>query len=303
MLKLIKAIFFGNYFIGLLALALSVESCVQLHLPLNSFIYYIILFCATVFYYTYAYLGPLGTGQYKNPRKAWYAQHHKKILLSQYILAIACIVFACIFLYKNFASIITLPFEYWLIVFVMLSAGFFYYGLLPKSVYSINLRNTGWLKAFVIGFVWACCANVLSFIVVQIERGPHEVQLTFLMWLFIKNWMFCTVNAIIFDIKDYVDDSNRQLKTFVVRYGLKNTIFYILMPLIVIGLISLISFTTSHNFNIITITINLLPFFFLLLISWSMQKPHKILYYLVVIDGLIFFKALCGIAGTHFLNK
>ena len=132
MLKLIKAIFFGNYFIGLLALALSVESCVQLHLPLNSFIYYIILFCATVFYYTYAYLGPLGTGQYKNPRKAWYAQHHKKILLSQYILAIACIVFACIFLYKNFASIITLPFEYWLIVFVMLSAGFFLLRIIAK---------------------------------------------------------------------------------------------------------------------------------------------------------------------------
>lgn len=303
MLKLIKAIFFGNYFIGLLAIALSIESCVQLHLPLNSFTYYIILFSATVFYYTYAYLGPLGTGQYKNPRKAWYAQHNKKVLLSQCTLATLCVVFACIFLYRNFAGIKALSFEYWGIVFLILCAGLLYYGLLPKSFYSVNLRNTGWLKAFVIGFVWACSANVLSFIVVRIEQGPHKVEVIFLIWLFIKNWMFCTVNAIIFDIKDFADDSNKQLKTFVVRYGLKKTIFYILIPLIVIGLISLIAFTTSHNFNIITIGINLLPFIFLLLISWSMQKPHKILYYLVVIDGLIFFKALCGIAGTYFLKK
>lgn len=303
MLKLVRSIFFGNYFIGFIAIGLSVESCVQLHLPLNSFVYYIILFCASVFYYTYAYLGPLSTSKTMNPRKAWYIRNHKNIVWSQRILLITCIVLGYFFIYKNYISIEKLPLDYWSAILVMLLAGFFYYGLLPKSFYTINLRNTGWLKAFIIGFVWACCANILSFIVVQIESGIHTAETTLLVWLFIKNWMFCTVNAMIFDIKDYADDSNKQLKTFVVRFGLRKTIFFILLPLIIIGLVSLLAFTTSRQAGFITIVFNLVPFILLLMIAWSMHKPHKILYYLVVIDGLIFLKAVCGIIGMHFIKK
>ncbi len=303
MLKLIRSVFFGNYFIGAIAIALSVESCVQLKLPLNSFTYYAILFCATVFYYTYAYLGPLSTGKAMNPRKTWYNNNRRFVIYSQVILFTVAVVLSIYFLYKNFTAIKNLPLVYWLTASVIIVAGALYYGLLPGSVYKINLRNTGWLKAFTIGFVWACVANILSFIIVQIEYGPHIAEVVFLMWLFIKNFMFCTVNAIIFDIKDYTDDSNKQLKTFVVRFGLKNTIFYILLPLIVIGLFSLIAFASSRNFSLITIGINLLPFILLFMIAWSMQRPHKILYYLVVIDGLIFFKAICGIVGMKFINK
>ncbi|MEP6466927.1 MAG: UbiA family prenyltransferase [Parafilimonas sp.] len=303
MLKLIRSVFFGNYFIGFIAIALSVESCVQLHLPLNSLLYYIILFCATVFYYTYAYLGPLSGNKTMNPRKTWYIKNHKRIIWSQRILFLIGVQLGCFFIYKNDAAIKHLPIDYWSAIGVMLMAGILYYGLLPKSFYTINLRSTGWLKAFIIGFVWACCANILSFIVVQIESGIHTAETILLVWLFIKNWMFCTVNAIIFDIKDYADDSNKQLKTFVVRFGLRKTIFFILLPLIIIGLFSLIAFTTLRHANFIAVGFNLIPFVLLLMIAWSMHKPHKILYYLVVIDGLIFFKAVCGIIGMHFIKK
>lgn len=302
MLKTVRSIFFGNYFIGFIAIALSVESCLQLRLPLNSFMYYSILFCATVFYYTYAYLGPLGSGYPNNPRKAWYKRNHKYIIRSQQILFFLCLGLGIYFIYKNSRAIRDLSIEYWIAGIIIALGGIFYYGLLPRSFYKINLRNTGWLKAFIIGFVWACCANVLSFIVVQIETGPHNVEMVLLLWLFVKNWMFCTVNAIIFDIKDYADDSNQQLKTFVVSVGLRKTIFFVLLPLIVVGLFSLIAFTASRNYGVLTIGFNLLPFILLLMIAWSMQRPHKILYYLVVIDGLIFLKALCGIAGMQFIN-
>ncbi len=303
MTRLIRSVFFGNYFIGVIAIALSIESCIQLRLPLNSFTYYAMLFCVTVFYYTYAYLGPLNTGTLMNPRKTWYNNNMRFVVYSQVILVTVAIALSIYFLYGNFAAIKNLPFVYWLMISVVVVAGLLYYGLLPGAVYKINLRNTGWFKAFIIGFVWACVANILSFIVVQIEHGPHTAETVFLVWLFIKNFMFCTVNAIIFDIKDYVDDSNKQLKTFVVRFGLRKTIFYILLPLIVIGLFSLIAFAWSRDFSFITIGINLLPFILLFMIAWSMQRPHKILYYLVIIDGLIFFKAICGIVGMKFINK
>ncbi|HVX27290.1 MAG TPA: hypothetical protein VHB70_13155, partial [Parafilimonas sp.] len=148
----------------------------------------------------------------------------------------------------------------------------------------------------------ACCANLLSFIVLQIEKGPYHVDAILLLWLFVKNWMFCTVNAIMFDIKDYAHDSNKELKTFVVRYGLRKTIYFILLPLITIGLFSLVAFTTAKHFGGITTIINLVPFVLLLMIARSMLRPHSIMYYLVIIDGVIFLKALCGIIGMQFIK-
>lgn len=303
MKRFIRSAFFGNYFIGVIAIALSIESCTQLLLPLNSTTYYVLLFCATIFYYTYAYLGPLNTGKFINPRKTWYIDNRPLVIYSQFILFTGAVVSGVYFLYKNFAAIKTLPFIYWLMAGIIAIAGLLYYGLLPGAAYKLNLRKTGWLKAFTIGFVWACVANLLSFIVVQVEHGPHTPEIELLGWLFIKNFMFCTVNAIIFDIKDYTDDSNQQLKTFVVRFGLRNTIFYVLLPLIAVGLLSLIAFASSRNFSFITIGINLLPFILLFMIAWSMQRPQKILYYLIVIDGLIFFKAICGIVGMKFIHN
>ena len=303
MKRFIQFIFFGNYFIGLLAVILSVESNVQLRLPLNSFIYYLLLFCAAVFYYTYAYAGPLNSKTYKNPRTQWYKDHSVFIKWTQRILMTACILFGAYFLYNHLGAMLHLQVQYWLIVCIIFISAFLYYGLLPGSFYNINLRKTGWLKAFIIGFVWACCTNLFSFIVLQIEKGEYNVDVTLLVWLFVKNWMFCTVNAIMFDIKDYVHDSNKELKTFAVSFGTNKTIYFILLPLIIIGLFSLIAFNMARPFGTITIIINLIPFILLLMIAVSMLKPHKIMYYLVVIDGLIFLKAMCGIIGMQFINR
>ena len=303
MKKFVQSIFFGNYFVGLLAIVLSIESAVQLRLPLNSLSYYALLFCLTVVYYTYAYTGPLYSKFYVNPRTEWYRKNKHLIIISQIILLLACIILGAFFLYRNFDSIVHLKLRYWIIIGVVLLSGIFYYGLLPRPVFKINLRNTGWLKAFIIGFVWASCANILSFIVLQIEKGSHTIDPVLLLWLFVKNWMFCTVNAIMFDIKDYAHDSNKELKTFAVRFGLRKTIYFILLPLITIGLFSLIAFASVKNFPAVTILINLVPFVLLLMITRSLLQPHKIMYYLVIIDGVIFIKALCGIAGMQFLNR
>ena len=302
MKKFVRSIFFGNYFIGLLAIVLSIESAVQLRLPLNSISYYIIIFCASVFYYTYAYIGPLNSTNHNNPRAEWYKKNHTFIIISQSVLLIICLGLGINFLYHHYNSILHLNIKYWLIIIVVFLSGLFYYGLLPRSFYKINLRKTGWLKAFVIGFVWACCVNFLSFIFLQIEKGNYAVDPILLLWLFVKNWMFCTVNAIMFDIKDYAHDSNKELKTFVVRFGLRKTIYFILLPLIIIGLLSLIAFAIERNFAN-TLLINLIPFVLLFMIARSMLHPHKIMYYLVVIDGVIFIKALCGILAMQFITK
>ncbi|MBE7179395.1 MAG: hypothetical protein INR69_23530 [Mucilaginibacter polytrichastri] len=301
MRSLIRFIFFGNYFIGLLAVALSVEAVAQLHLPLNSVFYYLLVFSATVMYYNFAYVNASRSYASGNPRSAWYGRHHRFVQVSQTVFFAIAAGLSAYFAVKNFYRILHLPLYYWLGVALMLLSAIGYYGLLPKKFISVNLRSHGFIKPFVIGLVWACCVTLLPVIMLRVESDVKHVNLILLLWLMLKNWMFCTVNAILFDMKDYADDANRQLKTFVVRFGLRRTIFYILLPLSLVGILAGLSFTEYMHFPLWAVLVNLIPFLLLLLITWSMHRKHQILYYLVIIDGLLLVKAVCGIISASFI--
>lgn len=110
--------------------------------------------------------------------------------------------------------------------------------------------------------------------------------------------MYISVLAIMFDIKDYADDANKDLKTFVVRVGLRKTIFRILLPLTVLGLVSFSVFAHQASFTIPRFLINVIPFLLLLAVAYSMHRRKSIFYYLVVIDGLMLVKSLCGIIAA-----
>lgn len=298
--KILQFIFFGNYFVGLLAVALSIETALQNNLPFNTPAFYLLLFIAPILYYTYAYTGNLSVS---NPRSQWYFKYRSFINQSQRVLSILsfCLIARLIILY--FHNILNLPLTYWLSFIVIVLIGVSYYGMIPNTAFKINLRNTGWLKAFVIGFMWATCTSYLPIIMLKIETGVQYHDPLLWAWFFIKNWMFCTVNAIIFDIKDYPSDANRHLKTVVVRLGLRRTIFYFLIPLLLVGMVSLFIFATYRGFGPLTIAFNTLPFVMTLYVVYSMRKRKNILYYLVIIDGLVLLKAICGIIGALVMKR
>lgn len=294
--KAIDFLFLGNYYIGLLAIALSIETAFQLRIPLCGGLYYLIVALATIIYYTYAYSDLPFAFTALNYRTAWYNRNRKMMHRSQIILTTLFIISCICYLIKFISHIHYLEFEDYFIGITMLFAGILYYGILPKSF--LNLRKTGWLKAFTIGFVWACCVTTLPLLAVKLEYNFKMPSTNLIFWFFLKNWMFCTVNAIMFDIKDYEDDSNKQLKTFVVRVGLKRTINYILIPLLSLGLLCFCIFAWKISLHWQTYIFNLIPFLLCFLITLSMKKKKSLLYYLIVIDGVLFIKAFCGIAGS-----
>lgn len=296
-LNIIRFIFFGNYFIGLLALVLTIEASLQLGLPFNSLRYFALLFMVPVLYYTYAYMGATNSRFSANPRTRWYAEHAKFVQWSQRILLAGTVVVTGSYGISYHNAIWALPLSYWISLLTVLAIAILYYGLLPVFFFDLNLRNTGWLKPFIIGFVWASTVNLLPLMVLKIETGQDIPENAIWVFLFIKNWMFCTVNAIMFDMKDYAIDANSQLKTFVVRMGLRKTIFYILIPLLLIGMLSLLIFAWFNQFATLRILINLVPFLLTGWVAWSMNQRKQIFYYLIVIDGLILLKALCGITA------
>lgn len=291
--RLIPFLFFSNYFIGLLAVALSFETVFQLGLPFNNFTFYLILFSATVVFYTLAYI-PSSTTVATNPRTNWYIRHKLYIQRSQLLLATLCVGgIGWQLLYIQNLSI--LSFGQWLALLSIPGAAIMYYGLWSRAP---QLRNIGWLKPFLIGYVWAGAVGLLPVSLLLLENKTTTIPENFMYWLFLKNWMFCTVNAIIFDIKDYADDSNREIKTFVVQAGLRKTIFLIIIPLLIAGFLSFLLFAFYNQFGFLRILLNALPFLLLLYIAFSMQQRKKILYYLIVIDGALLIKSICGIAAA-----
>jgi hypothetical protein len=297
---LIGFIFFGNYFYGLCAVALSIEASLQQRYPLNSLLYYTIVFCATVLYYTRAYITDVNVTT-NNKRTLWYVQFRRWVFFSQILFTIIVVLCAGIFLLKNWQHLKWLSWWDWALIFVFPVTAALYYGINSKKFGRFNLRNSGWLKPFVIGFAWAGLVTVYPVLFYSLDYGLIFEPTLVGLFLFIKNFMFITILCIMFDIKDYAVDYNRQLKTFVVEVGLRKTIFYIIIPLCIIGLVSFISYAILRHFHVLKIGLNIIPFAALIAVAWSMHRRKSILYYLIIIDGLMLVKALCGtIAMLYF---
>lgn len=288
--ELVKSVFFSNFFLGLLAVSLSFETSLQLGLPFNSLYWYLALFSGVVLYYTYAYAVVMPPGATPNPRSAWYRNHRRLVKLSQSGLLLVLTVSLAGFIYRYHANAAEVPAPYWAAVLVVLLAAGSYYGKTP----CFNLRRSGWTKPFTIGLCWAATVSLFPLLALHAEARPYDLHWALIVWLFLKNWMFCAVNAILFDIKDYEDDSNRALKTFVVRYGIRFTIHFILLPLIAAGMVSFLLFARYRELNLAQVMLNFLPFFLTLCLALSLRKSRPILYYLIVVDGTLLIKALCG---------
>ncbi len=298
--KLAVSIFFGNYFYGICTVALAMEGSLQQGYPLNNAAWYIFLFSASVLYYTKAYLGEASANT-TNKRTLWYLHNRKAVTISRVIFYAVTAISTGWILYNYGSNIFHIKAWQWLVIGTFPAVAALYYGL--PSITRYNLRQTGWLKPFIIGFVWAGAITIYPLIFYQVETG-HPYTLTYLgQLLFVKNMMFISVLGIMFDIKDYAADHNRQLKTFVVRVGLRKTLFYIILPLSVLGFVSFAAFALINHFQLVRILFNSIPFILLLIVGYSMHRRKTIMYYLVVIDGLMLVKAICGILGMELISS
>lgn len=299
--KYIKLFFFGNYFYGVCAVALSIEGALQQKYPLNDLLYYVLAFASTVVYYTNAYILTEVSDDIANIRSMWYARNKKFMQGNQLFFLFITLFCGGTFIIKSWENIIVMNMLEWFLIVLFPLVSALYYGIDLKYFGKYNLRNVGWLKPFIIGFTWAGLANIYPVLYYCIKNGIHFVPTLAGAFLFLKNFMFITILCILFDIKDYAMDYNAQLKTLVVKLGLRRTIFYFIIPLCVIGLGSFLAYAMFHHFSTLKILINTVPFLLIITVAYSMYNRRSIFYYLIIIDGLMLVKAVCGItAMTYF---
>jgi hypothetical protein len=297
--RVMEFILFSNYFYGICAVALTIEATLQQRFPLNGFIYLGLIFMATVLYYAHPYIRKCSYIS-SNPRTNWYTKHYDFMRGNQIVITGILVIALALFVSVYRKEIVSMSLLNWAIVFIFPMAAASYYGIRFLSK-RYNIRKIGWLKPFVIGFIWAGLVTDYPVLFYDIINNQDYVVNEIAVLLFTKNFMFVSVLCIMFDIKDYSADYLHRIKTFVVKIGLRNTIFYILLPLSVIGLLSFILYATNHHFSAGRIILNTIPFLLLLWVAWSLRKRRPLLYYLSVVDGLMLVKAICGIiAITYF---
>lgn len=292
-----KFFFFGNYFYGLCAILLSIEAILQQKINIPPVTYFCFIFCLTVVYYTKAYISET-VNSIANERTIWYVNNKNKIFNAQIYLTVFIAVFGVFLLPNILTGLKLLNANDYFLILIFPFISFLYYGFTAK----FSLRQTHWLKPFVIGLVWSGLVTLTPLFYNQIQNEQHLNISFYNGLLFTENLMFITVLAMMFDIKDYATDYNKQLKTFVVSFGLRKTIFFILLPLTLMGVISFLAFALNYNFYWQRIFINLIPFVSLIIVAYSMHKRRTIFYYLFIIDGLLVLKACCGIFASKYFS-
>ncbi|MFN3299371.1 MAG: UbiA family prenyltransferase [Sediminibacterium sp.] len=298
-IALIKGFFYGNYFYAICAVALSIECSLQLGLPLNNIFYYLLLSFATVLYYTHAYYIEIkGNHINLNERTAWYLRNKKKIEGSQLIFTFLIAIISLLMvngLQPHFSKV---NFKSWLLLFTFLLMGIAYYKHMHPFWGNWGLRNHGLIKPLVIGLVWAGAVSFSPVFFYDLSYPGQDKSLELLTWLlFIKNWLFISILCILFDIKDYANDANQQLKTWVVQFGLKKTLYWVIYPMTILSILAYWIFAIGQDFSIFNILFNSLPYLLLITVCTYMHQRKSILYYLAIIDGLMLVKAICGITS------
>lgn len=286
-------LFFGNIFLGLCAVTLSVETCLQLHYVCSK-MFLLLAFLTTVFYYNIAYITEKPPESI-NERSHWYFQHHKMLKNIQRILGMSLFLVAFLFFQKIGVDVLHQQVQTLLFLASFPMAALLYYGIHPRAIPLFRMRDVGWLKPFLIGYSWAGMVTILPSTTWACEHKlSFQMSRSMMLWFGI-NWLLCSIIAILFDIKDYATDYNNLLQTFVVKKGLRFTLLFVLLPLCVLLSLMIGFWGWTQNFTLWQSLLLQVPVLALIRIAFSLQKRRNIVFYLVVIDGIVLLKALCGI--------
>lgn len=281
----VKWLYYGNYFYGLCAVAMCMETQCLFGFGSTSIYFYTAVYCGTVIFYSYPYLQ---SNSPTNERLQWYAQHKRLVYYSLCLLSLLLLLSVGIIMYKCYSQLHLLNTKAWVVISSTIAIALAYYG--SKQ---ISLRHIGWLKPFVVAFVWA---NVSTLMPVIYYTLLHNMQfkvygLLGLFWA--NNFAYIAILCVLFDNKDVQTDTQQHIKTYIIKYGFAYTKHNIIQPLLLfgVGIVSIIGYT-FYSFSIAYL-LWYIPYLVLYILLHTKIETKSLLYYLVVVDGMLLLKALC----------
>ena len=300
--KFIQIFFYGNIYLGICAVALCIETNLLTNISLNHFPFYLLIFFCTCIYYTMIYVRSAGAKNY-NERTLWYRDHLTAIKKVLNFTIILVIIFLLFLIWKNIHTLLLLSASQFLLIisFPLLAC---WYTVSPAVFRLQNIRQTGWLKPFIVGLTWSGWVTVYPILISKVQTDQPAIGIIspyLLLWL--QDFLFFSIVAIIFDVKDYRDDFYHRLKTYPVILGIRRTFRFIIVPVTILNLAVFFLFQRQKHFSTVQTITQLIPYLLLIWVIVTHRQKKNVLYYLVAVDGLVFAKALCGITSIIFLKK
>jgi len=265
---------------------------------LPSFFLVAFIYIGTLVYYTYAYFNETITGLY-NERSNWYQSNKGYLKIRQIFLILLCISIG-VFKLQLIEIFILLPIGLKIMLYIALVIILLYY-YAHKFFKRVNLRNKGLLKSMSIAWVWVVVCFILP-IVIQ-SQGKYNFSEHYALLHLLQLYLFILILAILFDIKDINRDNDENIKTLVAKYGIKPIMYTFIFPLVLVYLwVSFFLFFRLHEGFVYFLT-PLLISLLIVMVGYLVQKRKTIHENILLIDGLILFKALLGILLLLFAGK
>jgi 4-hydroxybenzoate polyprenyltransferase len=298
-----RILLYGNLFAGLCAASLCVETNIQHNIPRNGWPFYFLVFATTAFYYTYVYVKSVSPYN-QDDRITWYNKYLGIIKKMLVVTAVLIAVDAAYLVFQYAGSFKALTdFKWGLIALFPLVAFAYNFQILPFPKLR-KLRRIGWMKPFVLGFIWSGLVTVYPVIFWQIQiKAQAESFALPAGWLWLQNFFFITALCILFDIKDYSIDMRHRIRTIPIQIGIEKTIQYAVLPLLLLSGMSMAMFYLNRYQVWWPAAFQIIPLAMTYFIGKGLTKTKHITYYLFAIDGLMIIKALVGIVGIYlYLN-
>jgi 4-hydroxybenzoate polyprenyltransferase len=271
-LKIVRHFFdfilYSNLFIGLCAVALIFTNQLTIGTEIRFDASCAFVFFATVF--TYSYLKFRNTGyDASTPHRNWAFTHNQ---LSRNVMVLALFGTAAFFLKLNFDAML-------IGAMLALVTAFYAFVDIPFLKPAMRLRDFAMLKVFFVALVWSVSTVLIPFV-------DESTDLTIIIFLLLRRFLFIAALTLVFEIYDMAGDHAHELKTFALRFGVSNTKLasqLMLLLLFVINLVQYFFFEAELN-NMLAINSSLL----LSIICVSLiNADTKAYWYYLVIDGMM----------------
>ncbi|MDT8411669.1 MAG: UbiA family prenyltransferase [Vicingaceae bacterium] len=281
----IHLIVFSNFFVSLCVAALTYRTFLYFNLtPSNAML--VLVFSATYFIYNFQRLVRMNQKEIDEAnigfRMKWVYKNKQPIIFTIVIVAIILVVSL---FYLNIKTILALAIMgFFSVVYVV--------RFIPYNNKWLALRDIPFLKIFVIAFVWTLVTGFLPLI----SKDVNQINLLHLLFLS-KQFLFVVAITIPFDIRDMKYDVEKDIKTFPLVVGVKNTL--------VLGMLLLLGFVAISSYEFLvfrTITMGLwiaeIIAILLVMVLLLLSKKQPELFYSFIIEGTSLLLAITVIANV-----
>lgn len=283
----------SNHFYGICIAGLAICSSLVLTDCFPSISFLIMIYIATVIYYTNAYFNET-MNENNQDRVIWYQVHYENLKKRQWLLGF---ILLAIIIY----NIITIPN---LLDFNLIATFCLVISAISSILYNrTNFKKHGLSKSFVIAFVWTTAGGYLP--LYFNSKIGHESSLTSSMQLvyLIQMFLFIFLLAAIFDIKDMKYDQLNKIKTIPIRIGANNMIGILILPILILYIfLDILQYRQIH-LTFLEWTLQCLFYLLVYFASKYAIQVKSISRSILLIDGLMILKALVGILTWYWVHK